>query len=104
MSGMFDEIKKGLTEAIEYEKGIGSAKLAKYSIDPVKEFSNKEIRRIRMDANMSQSVFALFMGVSKKTVEAWEKGRTHPTGSACRLLDILSSGKADDLPFLSIEN
>jgi putative transcriptional regulator len=34
------------------------------------------------------------MGVSKKTVEAWEGGRTHPTGTAFRLLDILAS---DDL-------
>lgn len=26
------------------------------------------------------------MGVSIKTVEAWEAGRNHPDGAACRLL------------------
>ena len=26
------------------------------------------------------------MGVSVKTVEAWEAGRNHPEGAACRLL------------------
>ena len=26
------------------------------------------------------------MGVSVKTVEAWEAGRKHPDGAACRLL------------------
>lgn len=31
------------------------------------------------------------MGVSIKTIEAWEGGRTHPTGPVFRLLDILSS-------------
>ena len=28
------------------------------------------------------------MGVSVKTVEAWEAGRNQPIGSACRLLDL----------------
>ena len=103
MSKMFEELKTGLTEAIDFEKGVGKARVTTYRIDPVKEFSNREIRQIRMNANMSQSVFALFMGVSKKPVEAWENGRTHPTGSACRLLDILSSGSAGTLPFIKTE-
>lgn len=29
------------------------------------------------------------IGVAKKTVEAWECGRTHPTGPAFRLLPII---------------
>ena len=44
---------------------------------PVKEYSGKEIRDIRTKAGMTQSVFASYMGVSIKTVEAWEGGRTH---------------------------
>ena len=51
---------------------------------------------------MTQAVFASYMGVSKKTVEAWESGKTHPTGPACRLLNILSSGKDKDLSFVKI--
>ena len=43
-----------------------------------------------------------YMGVSKKTVEAWDLGRTHPTGSACRLLDILDQGKENELSFVSV--
>ena len=31
-------------------------------------------------------LFAQYMGVSVKTVEAWEAGRNHPVGAACRLL------------------
>ena len=60
-------------------------------IMPVKEYNNKEIREIRIKAGMTQSVFASYMGVSKKTVEAWECGRTHPTGPVFRLLDILAA-------------
>ena len=93
MSSLFDNLKEGLEEAIAYEKGIGKANKKTYMILPVTEYSNKEIRDIRMKAGMTQSVFAAYMGVSKKTVEAWEGGRTHPTGPARRLLHILASGE-----------
>ena len=59
----------------------------------LKEYSGKEIRDIRTKAGMTQSVFASYMGVSIKTVEAWEGGRTHPTGPVFRLLDILSKNE-----------
>lgn len=94
MSSLFDDLKQGLQEAIDYEKGQGKARAKTYMILPIKEYSNTEIRDIRMKAGMTQSVFASYMGVSKKTVEAWECGRTHPTGPVFRLLDILA---ADDL-------
>ena len=90
MSSLFDDLKEGLEEAIAYEKGTGKVNTKTYMILPVTEYSNKEIR---MKAGMTQSVFAAYMGVSKKTVEAWEGGRTHPTGPACRLLHILASGE-----------
>lgn len=93
MSSLFDDLREGLEEAISYEKGTGKARTKTYMILPVNEYSNKEIREIRMKAGMTQSVFASYMGVSKKTVEAWECGRTHPTGPVFRLLDILASGE-----------
>lgn len=94
MSTLFDDLKQGLEEAIAYEKGQGTARVKTYMITPVKEYSNAEIREIRMRAGMTQEVFASYMGVSKKTVEAWEGGRSHPTGPAFRLLEVLES---DDL-------
>lgn len=93
MSSLFDELKEGLEEAISYEKGIGKANMKTYIILPVKEYTAKEIRQIRIKAGMTQAVFASYMGVSKKTVEAWEGGRTHPTGPVFRLLDILSKNQ-----------
>jgi putative transcriptional regulator len=94
MESLFEDLKQGLEEAIDYEKAQGKARVKTYTIFPVREYSNTEIRDIRLKAGMTQSVFASYMGVSKKTVEAWEGGRTHPTGTAYRLLDILAS---DDL-------
>lgn len=49
---------------------------------------------------MTQAVFANYMGVSVKTVEAWELGRTHPTGPAYRLINILAENKQDTLSFI----
>ena len=93
MSSLFEDLKEGLEEAIAYEKGCGAGRVKTYMILPVKEYSGKEIRDIRTKAGMTQSVFASYMGVSIKTVEAWEGGRTHPTGPVFRLLDILSKNE-----------
>ena len=100
MSSLFDDLKQGLQEAIEYEKGQGTANVKTYMILPVKEYSNTEIRDIRMKAGMTQTVFASYMGVSKKTVEAWECGRTHPSGPVFRLLDILATEDLTDTEFV----
>ena len=93
MSSLFDDLKEGLEEAIAYEKGTGKAKVKTYMILPVKEYDGKKIREVRSKAGMTQSVFASYMGVSIKTVEAWVGGRTHLTGPVFRLLDILSAGE-----------
>lgn len=103
MSSLFDDLKQGLEEAIDYEKGTGKARVKTYMIMPIKEYSNKEIREIRMKAGMTQTVFASYMGVSKKTVEAWECGRTHPTGPVFRLLDILATEDLEKTDFVVVK-
>ena len=85
---IFDDIKTGLEQAIEYEKGNLKTSTKKLSIAPVEEFSAKEIKDIRKSAGMTQALFAKYLGVSLKTVEAWEAGRNHPSGTACRMLSM----------------
>lgn len=85
---VFDEIKRGLNEAIEFEKGNLNAKTTKLTIEPIARFEPSEIKSIRNSTGMTQVVFAKYMGVSVKTVEAWEAGRNHPDGAASRLLSI----------------
>ena len=93
MTSLFDDLKEGLQEAIAFAKGEGPGRVTRFQIEPVISYTNDEIREIRKKAKMTQAVFALYMGVSVKTVEAWESGRTHPTGPACRLMTILAEGK-----------
>lgn len=102
MSSLYDDLMSGLQEAIEVEKGNLSARKTTYIIEPVKTYSNTDIRTIRINAGMTQAVFAAYMGVSKKTVEAWEKGTNNPTGSACRLLTILENNGIEELPFVKM--
>ena len=101
MHSLFEDLQEGLQEAIAYEKGKGKANVTTYLISPVKKYSNYEIKNIRNKAGMTQAVFANYLGVSQKTVEAWELGRTHPTGPAYRLIEILNSDKLNTLDFIS---
>lgn len=103
MSSLFDDLRDGLQEAIDFERGNGKDKTTIFLIAPVTKYSNEEIKSIRNKAGMTQAVFANYIGVSKKTVEAWELGRIHPTGPAYRLLAILDQGKEDELSFVSVQ-
>ena len=84
----FDKIKLGLEEAIAFEKGTFPAKTTKLTIVPVEKYQADEIKKIRNSTGLTQRSFAEYMGVSPKTVEAWEAGRNHPEGAACRLLSL----------------
>lgn len=83
---VFEKIKTGLEEAIAYEEGTLKAKVTTLTVQPVTHYDPAEIKQIRTNTGMTQVVFAEFMGVSVKTIEAWEAGRNKPVGSACRLL------------------
>ncbi len=50
--------------------------------------SPKDIARIRQRLNCSQSVFALILNISPKTVQAWEQGSREPSDAALKLLMI----------------
>ncbi|MBR5096033.1 MAG: helix-turn-helix domain-containing protein [Treponema sp.] len=100
MSKYFDDLMTGLNEAIAIERGELTGRRTVYEIQPVKKYDNAQIKRIRNSVGMTQVLFASYMGVSCKTVEAWEKGVNHPTGSACRLISMLENKTFESLPFV----
>jgi len=107
MSKVYDSIMTGLVEAIEDAKSIDK-KLSRriVTVIPVKEYSADEIQSIRKKTGLSQKLFASYMGVSNKTVEAWEAGTNHPSGSASRILNMMemSENLIKDFPFVQVEN
>lgn len=80
-----------LEQAIDYEKGVSAkgVKSRKISIAPLPHYKSEKIKEIRNRLGLSQTTFAYLMGVSKKTVEAWESGRNEPNGPAQRILMFL---------------
>ena len=53
------------------------------------EIRSSGVRAIRERTKLSQSEFALLIGVSVKTLQNWEQDRRHPTGPAAALLRII---------------
>ena len=85
---LYDEIKLGLEQAIEYEKGNLKARKTTLSVMPLESFTSSEIKEIRNQTGLTLALFAEYMGVSVKTVEAWESGKNSPEGSARRMLSL----------------
>ncbi len=56
------------------------------------EFTADDIKRIRKKTRTTQGFLANWLGVSKKTVQAWEGGWNTPNGASARLLSLLDSG------------
>ena len=83
---VFDDIKTGLEQEKKKKKGELKARKTTLTVLPVETFTPCAIKKIRKGAGMTQAMFAKYMGVSVKTVEAWEAGRNHPEGAACRML------------------
>jgi len=90
---VFESIMSGLSESLEYAKGKSNkARKTSVTIADLPSYHCKEIKQIREDLNLTQKNFAFVLGVSPKTIEAWEAGRNVPQGMAQRLLQMLQVG------------
>ena len=55
-------------------------------IMPIPSYEPLQIKKIRARLGLTQSMFGGIIGVSTKTVEAWEVGFRRPSSSAMRVL------------------
>jgi DNA-binding transcriptional regulator YiaG len=60
-----------------------------FRLDP-QPYDPAAVKRTRELLCASQRIFAAFLGVSAKTVQAWEQGVSAPPKMACRLMDQIS--------------
>lgn len=85
-----DEIIRRLRE---FTKALRSGKVERFTCRKIRlnlkptEYSPKLVKQTRKILNVSQALFARFLGVSPKTVRAWEQGFSTPHDMACRFLD-----------------
>lgn len=57
----------------------------KLSLEP-RKVKPEEVKNVRDDFHVSQAVFAKLIGVSKRTLEKWEQGKSQVPGPAAVLL------------------
>lgn len=91
---MKDEIFSALLgsahEALEHAQGKRSLRTTTLPTPP-KPLDGRAVKRVRASLHASQAVFARFLNVSTKLVQAWEANRRTPEGPALVLLHIAAS-------------
>jgi putative transcriptional regulator len=86
----FADLKEAMEGALAFERGRRrNAKVSRIQVPrPPKAMTPKDIVQIRAKLNCSQTVFALILNISPKTVQAWEQGSREPGDAALKLLTI----------------
>ena len=92
---VYEGIMHGLNEAIEFKNGKNSTARVRIlsTIDPipVDEYKPADVARLRKDLSLSQKGLAVMIGVSPRTVESWEAGKSVPSGVATRMLYLIEA-------------
>ena len=58
-------------------------------LPPIKQYSARQIRRLRQQVKISQAVFAAYLNTSPSTVQKWEQGQKKPNGPSLKLLSLV---------------
>jgi putative transcriptional regulator len=76
MSKLFTGLKKSLLDSGKFLRGeeVPGLTLHTVAIRPLEEKTGKDIKNLRRRFGLSQGALAEIVGVSRKTVEAWEHG------------------------------
>lgn len=82
---LFDELLASANEALAHAKGKRDLRTTVLP-PPPKPMGAPDVRRLRERLHASQAVFAGYLNVSTKLVQAWEADRRVPEGAALRLL------------------
>lgn len=84
---IFTELLSSAHEALEHSQGKRSLRTTTLPAPP-KPLNGRAVKRVRASLHASQAVFARFLNVSTKLVQAWEANRRTPQGPALVLLHI----------------
>jgi len=79
---LFNDLIKSIQEAGQIRKGL-------LKPSRVFEYRPVDVKRVRNKLHVSQSQFALMIGVSRATLQNWEQGRREPEGPAKALLKVV---------------
>jgi len=80
---------KGFSKALENKEVITerfTCRKIELDLQPT-PYKPELVKTTRELLGVSQALFAQFLGVSVKTVRAWEQGKNSPKDMACRFMD-----------------
>ena len=90
MSEVYNDITSSLNELLDAAKGKETEiVIHRRTVKELDTFSPVQIKQIRTSTGLTQKMFAACLGVSVKSIEAWEGGRSHPDGPARRLMGLI---------------
>jgi putative transcriptional regulator len=87
-----DRIKERLekfTDALESGESIQdkfTCRKVEFRLEP-QPYDPGKVKQTRNLLRASQRIFAIFLGTSVKTIQAWEQGTSAPNKMACRFMD-----------------
>ena len=90
-SRILDEVHESVQDLHEIG-AISAGRMAEFEVwcrAPLKAISAAKIRRLRRQAQLSQTVFAALLNTRVSTVQRWECGEARPSGPALKLLNLL---------------
>src|SRR5712691_13446702 len=85
---VFAELLESANEGLEHAKGKRELRTTELP-PPPRPVDGGGIRRLRTRLKMSQAVFARYLNVSTKLVQAWESDRRRPDGPALLLVRLV---------------
>ncbi len=87
-----DLLVESAKEAVAIHRGRMAKKHTVDNTDVVEidEISPEKIKAIQQKYDLSTEVFGKLLGASAKTIQAWERGASHPNKYAYRLMNILA--------------
>jgi len=83
--------KKDFETLLASVKQAGKIKRGEMKASRVFRLQPADIKAVRKKLKLSQSEFALMIGVSLPTLQNWEQGRRRPDGPAQALLKVAAS-------------
>lgn len=96
MAGRIVSRLNAFTKALESDAVVSekfTVRTIRLNLQPT-SYDPAAVRKTRDLLNLSQSLFAKFLGVAVQTVRAWEQGDNIPSDMACRFLDEINANPA----------
>ncbi|VVQ08617.1 helix-turn-helix domain-containing protein [Pseudomonas fluorescens] len=86
---IFSELMDGLESLADERQGKIALRTHKVQLPKLVPITAEEVVAIRLQLNLSRSVFAMYLRTNTRTLENWEQGRATPNAQATTLIRLV---------------